>query len=230
MVAFDALQQTAGRRAVLRDREAFPMFVEAVRSIEPAVQQVVERITRDVDERTVDRLADTVRRIFGKVLRELSDLDNPMRTMVGTIEGEGGLFEEPGAERDPTEEPEPGLEEPPALREPTEVVPPARDPVDEEPKRAGDGRSRKLPDLQADPSPDGVRSRYDPEARVVYFNDQHADYLMVKEDESSLLDYLSTLVAKELVVYNNPRTDPNELAEEMVRMLVRVRRHTPRRR
>lgn len=41
--------------------------------------------------------------------------------------------------------------------------------------------------------------------------------------------YLATLVAKEYVVYNNPMAAPPELAEEMVRMVVRVRRHlTPR--
>ncbi len=44
-----------------------------------------------------------------------------------------------------------------------------------------------------------------------------------------LLDCLATLVAKEYVVYNNPRASSNELGEEMVRMLVRVRRHLPRR-
>jgi dihydrodipicolinate synthase/N-acetylneuraminate lyase len=64
----------------------------------------------------------------------------------------------------------------------------------------------------------------------VYFNDGHADYLMVKDDESSLLDYLSILVAKEYVIYNNPRATGDDLGEEMVRMLVRVRRHLPRKR
>jgi len=52
----------------------------------------------------------------------------------------------------------------------------------------------------------------------------------VKDDEAALLDYLATLVAKEYVLYNNSRAAPAELSEEMVRMLVRVRRHLPRRR
>ena len=42
-VVFEALKQTAGRRAILRDREAFPVFVDAVRSVEPAVARAVER-------------------------------------------------------------------------------------------------------------------------------------------------------------------------------------------
>jgi hypothetical protein len=45
-----------------------------------------------------------------------------------------------------------------------------------------------------------------------------------------LLDYLATLVAKEYVVYNNPRATADDLGEELVRMLIRVRRHLPRRR
>ncbi len=61
------------------------------------------------------------------------------------------------------------------------------------------------------------------------YNDQHADYLLVKDDEAALFDYLATLVAKEYVVYNNPRADGDELAEELVRMLIRVRRHLPNR-
>jgi hypothetical protein len=64
----------------------------------------------------------------------------------------------------------------------------------------------------------------------VLYNERHADYLVVKDDEGALLDYLATLVAKEYVVYNNPRAAPDELAEELVRVLVRVRRHMPRRR
>lgn len=40
---------------------------------------------------------------------------------------------------------------------------------------------------------------------------------------------MATLVAKEYVVYNNPRAAGDELAEEMVRMVVRVRRHLPKR-
>ena len=69
-----------------------------------------------------------------------------------------------------------------------------------------------------------ARSRFDPDAGIVYYHEHHPDYLLVKDEEPMLLDYLATLVAKEYVVYNNPRA----AAEEMVRMLVRVRRHMPR--
>jgi hypothetical protein len=76
-----------------------------------------------------------------------------------------------------------------------------------------------------DPTPGNARSRFDPDAGVVYFNDIHPDFILVKDHEPAVVDYLSTLVAKEYVVYNNPRTTSEELAEEMVRMLVRLRWH-----
>ncbi|MEX2551902.1 MAG: ATP-binding protein [Actinomycetota bacterium] len=235
-VVFESLQQSAGRRAVLRDRDAFPIFVDAVRSIEPAVIRTLEQVAKEVDEATADRLADTVRRIFGRVLKELADLDNPMRTATGSEEGQGALLvdeqERPSADRGqtPTESQEQDLKQAPGLRD---LMPPAEDPESAQPPppqaRPGGRGSRGLPTLLPDPSPDGVRSRFDPEQGVVYYNENHPDYLLVKESEQALVDYLSTLVAKEYVVYNNARAQPNDLAEEMVRMLVRVRRHLPKR-
>jgi hypothetical protein len=231
-IVFEALQQTAGRRAVLRDRDAFPLFVEAVKSVEPAVAQTVARVAREVDVQTTDRMSDAIRRIFGRVLKELADLDNPMRSPTGAEPGEGGVLElldAPAAERDQSNGAGPGAPSPPGL---SDLMPPPVDPVSEDrsdparPDRAG---SSRLPSLAPDPQPGEVRSRFDEGAGIVYFNDTHADYLLVKDSEPALLDYFATLVAKELVVFNNPRSAPEELGEELVRMLVRVRRYLPRR-
>ncbi len=228
-VVFEALQQTAGRRAILRDRDAFPLFVEAVKAVEPAVAQTVERIAKEIDAKTADRLSDVIRRIFGKVLKELADLDNPMRSPGGIERGGGGLLE---AEPPATGEPKDGakLEPPPDVGD---LMPPPVDPVTPDgaadsakPDRPG---SSRLPSVAPDPEPGEARSRFDPEVGVVLFNDRHGDYLMVKDSEAMLLDYLATLVAKEYVVYNNPRASVEDLGEELVRMLVRVRRHIPRR-
>ncbi|MEO8292759.1 MAG: ATP-binding protein [Actinomycetota bacterium] len=235
LIAFDALQQTAGRRAVLRDRDAFPVFVDAVRSVEPAVARTLERVAREVDVDVAGRLNEVVRRIFGRVLKELDDLDNPMRTAIGTQPGQGAMLDElVHGESDLREERTEPAEPRPEVPSIDELVPPAAAPEElaTEPlpeARAAPRRSKSLPTLLPDPSPDGVRSRFDPDEGIVYYNDRHADYLLLKADEPALLDYLATLVAKEYVVYNNPRAGTDELAEEMVRMLVRVRRHLPRR-
>ncbi|MFN8036901.1 MAG: ATP-binding protein [Acidimicrobiia bacterium] len=234
-IVFEALQQSAGRRSVLRDRVAFPVFLDAVKAVETAVTRAIERVTKEIDAQTADRLADAVRRIFGLVLRELADLDNPMRTPVGDQPGTGGLLEGSGTtETDSAgraQDERPGADRNPSVHD---LVGSARDPVATgvQPGAATPDRRRStaLPDVEPDPEPGEGRSRFDPEAGVVLYNERHADYLVVKEDEAALLDYLATLVAKEYVVYNNPRSAPDDLAEELVRVLIRVRRHMPRRR
>jgi hypothetical protein len=227
-IVFESLQQSAGRRAVLRDRDAFPLFVDAVKAIEASVERTVARVAREVDALTTDRLADQIRRIFGRVLKELADLDNPMVAPGGALPGDGGLFENGSPANNGSER---GSDGSPAPRDEDLLIPPSdpiagRSPVEPRSDRTG---SSRLPTVLPDPKPGEGRSRFDATEGVVYFNETHADYLMLKESESALLDYLSTLVAKEYVVYNNPRAAPNELAEELVRMLVRVRRHIPRR-
>ncbi len=239
-IHFEALQQSAGRRAVLRDRDTFPVFRDAVESIEPLVARTVERVRREVDEQTADRISDAVRRIFGRVLKELADLDNPMRTPIGSEPGEGGLLDggagrgdgsgsRPSAGASGDQErssPDPTLED---------LDRGARQPEDgsglgHEGARPDRQRSRNLPSIAPDPDPGPARSRFDEESATVLYNDRHEDYLLLKDDEAVLLDYLATLVAKEYVVFNNPRSTSEELGEEMVRMLVRVRRHLPKRR
>ena len=231
-VVFEALQQSAGRRAILRDRDAFPVFVDAVRAIEPAVQGTLDRVAREVDEQTADRVSDAVRRVFSRVLKELADIDNPMRSATGSSPGEGGLLVLPsegngagGGDRGPREGSDlPSLDD--LVPQPRDPVPPSDDAGSARPDRL---RGSKLPSIAPDPGPGQARSRFDAGAGIVLYNDRHPDYLMVKDSEPVLLDYLATLVAKEYVLYNNPRAPADDLAEEMVRMLVRVRRHLPKR-
>jgi hypothetical protein len=232
-VVFEALLQTAGRRAVLRDRDAFPVFADAVTSIEPLVIKTLERMQQEVDEQTADRLSDAVRRIFGRVLKELADLENPMRTGVGDSPGDGGLLS--GSEQDrsgPDNERNGGGDRPEPAPIDDEAQAPDTGPEADEPgsARPDDRRSRGLPTIEPDPDPGPSRSRFDAETGIVFYNPLHIDYLLVKNDEAGLLDYLATLVAKEYVVYNNPLANPSDLGEEMVRMIIRVRRHLPRRR
>lgn len=260
-VVFESLEQSAGRRALLRDRNAFPLFVTAVRSAEPVVAAAVAQVAQEVDAATATRVSDTIRRIFDRVLKELADLENPMRastlvadatTEAASGSGSGDAAAGAGVLAPPAPvvtlppaparwpEPAPGDEQPfvPAERDHTPGDLPPPEPLKPgdtlpPPRRTARADRRKdlhLPSVEADPSPLEDRSRFDPERGIVLYNDRHADFLMVKDDEASLLDYLAMLVAKEYVLYNNSLSGPPELTEEMVRMLVRVRRHLPRRR
>lgn len=234
-IAFEPLRQSAGRRAVIRDNEIYPVFHDAVRSVEPVLDAAIERVRADVDAATSDRISDAVRQVFGKVLKELADLDNPMRTLLGDTADDGDDAAAPGTGTaagadggvaDDGDRPgsEPGLDE-------LEPRPPGaeRPPPPGSAAGAG-GRHRNLPTIRPDESPGHERSRFEAATGAVLYNDEHADFLFVKGDEPALLDYMATLVAKEYVVYNNPRAAPDELGEELVRMLVRVRRHLPQRR
>jgi len=232
-IVFEALQQSAGRRAVLRDDSAFPVFRDAVHSVEPLVAKTIERVRQVVDEEAADRMSDALRRIFGRVLKELADLDNPMRTLVGREPGEGGMFGEPPTSSDSPaadrrdDGPSPTLDELEPRTAPPSTPPQEPTSPDARPDRS---RSRHLPSVAPDPEPGHARSRFEPDVGVVLYNERHADFLLVMDDDGLLLDYLATLVAKEYVVYNNPRATSDDLGEELVRMLTRVRRHLPRRR
>ncbi|MGI9052357.1 MAG: ATP-binding protein [Ilumatobacteraceae bacterium] len=225
-VSFEPLRQSAGRRAILRDDEVYPVFRDAVRSVEPVVLAAIERVRQEVDVATAERLSDALRQVFGRVLRELADLDNPMRTLLGDEPGEGAVAAE---NVDPRAAGDDDADANTAETSIEELEPRTGEPPPPPPGAASatGSRQRHLPSIAPDPHPSHRRSRFDAEAGTVLYNEQHADFLLVKDDEPALFDYLATLVAKEYVVYNNPRAESDDLAEELVRMLIRVRRHLP---
>lgn len=233
-ITFERLLQTAGRRGILLDRQVYPVFRNAVREVEPLVTATLGRLAEESDREVSDRVSEAVRRIFGRVLRELSDLENPMRSWMGSEDGDGAelqLLVEAGNE-DPLagDDVESGDEDLPISLQPAARPERPQEPpgFPESGSKAGRQRSRHLPTLIPDPHPEAARSRFDPDAGAVLYNQSHPDFLLVRGDEMALLDYLATLVAKEYVLYNRPRAAPEELAEELIRMLVRVRRHLMR--
>ena len=72
-----------------------------------------------------------------------------------------------------------------------------------------------------------LRSDFDAEARVIRVNDLHPDYRAAREDGSAHLHYLTWLTAKELALWQNPHSDALATTEDMIRILVRARRHLP---
>jgi hypothetical protein len=190
-VSFEPLRQTA----ILREDDVFPVFRDAIRSVEPMLSRALERVRRDVDAATAERMADALRQVFGRVLRELADLENPMRTLLGDEAGDGAVRDTSGDARPGGGEV--GPEETPSLDDLEPRSGDARPPdVPAAAPRPDGGRQRKLPSIAPDPEPGHRRSRFDDEAGTVLYNDQHANYLLVKDDEAALFDYLATLVAK----------------------------------
>ena len=87
-VIFEPLRQSAGRRAVLRDDEVYPVFHDAVQSVEHVLMAAIGEMREEVDAATTARVSDMLRQVFGRVLKELADLENPMRTLLGDGAGE----------------------------------------------------------------------------------------------------------------------------------------------
>ncbi|MGH7642935.1 MAG: hypothetical protein ACRENX_07980 [Candidatus Dormibacteria bacterium] len=235
-ITYEALIQSAGRRAIFRDRDAFPAFLAGVRPAVPAVTQSLARITDELDRSLTDRLTEEARLIFARVLRELDDLDHPMRSWLGDAVGTGAALAqaiEPQSEEvDPRAAADSAGDDLEVLRPLGPVSSPPKPPAfpGHESAEPGHRRSRALPTIAPDAASGVTRSQFEPDQGIVYYNDRHPDFPLVKDDESPLLDYLATLVAKEYVVYNRTRAASEEVGEEMVRMLVRVRRHLLRRR
>ncbi len=233
-ITFERLLQTAGRRGILLDREVYPIFRSAVREVEPLVTATLGRLAEESEREVSDRVSEAVRRIFGRVLRELNDLENPMRSWMGSEDGDGAELqlsvEADNGDQLSREDLPTGARDFPISLEPAArpALPPEPPGFPESGSRAEPQRSRHLPTLIPDPAPGASRSRFDPHAGAVLYNQSHPDFLLVRGDEMALLDYLATLVAKEYVLYNHPRAAPEELAEELIRMLVRVRRHLVR--
>lgn len=202
-VILEALAQTpVGRRAILRD--AVPMLVEAARGIEPLVTRSLQTVARQIDEQTAERRADFAR-LVGRA-HDGSPRSAARQAPAPSPPGANGRAGEMS--------PSPGHRGQPQLPARMIAAPPS-------PAR----RSSLLAPLVPDPAPGTARSRFDARAHVVLYNDRHPDYLLLKDDVPGLLDYLTTLAAKEYVVDNHPRASSEQVAEEMVRVLVCLRHH-----
>jgi hypothetical protein len=65
-VTFTALAQTAGRRAIVRDREAFPVFLDTIVGCEPAVLRALRRLARAEAGDLTARVSRAVLGAFGE--------------------------------------------------------------------------------------------------------------------------------------------------------------------
>ena len=149
-ITFEPLRQSAGRRAMLRDDEVYPVFHDAVQSVEHVLTAAIERVREEVDAATTARVSDALRQVFGRVLKELADLENPMRTLLGDGPGDDGAGRADVA-------PDPAAATPVALRARTiddvpglddlEPSPPAPRPEETTPRRAAPARPHAPPPI-----------------------------------------------------------------------------------
>ena len=221
-ITFAALEQTTGRKGVVRDEARFPAFVEAVRAIESNLVAELHQLTEEHQEKIDRHLYATLREVFAKVLKELEDLEMPLRTGVEDPEGKPG----PGAAVDPMDKVPGGIRAgsvQPSGRPTSQAVDPSQPQTTRQ-------RSRPLPTWYPKPFEDSkshLRSELDPDQRVIYVNERHPDYAANKRSSQGLMVYLTLLTAKELALWHFPRMDSVAVGEEMICIFLRARKYLP---
>lgn len=224
-VSFEPLRQSAGRRAFLRDDEVYPVFRDAARSLVPVLIRAIERIRRELDVTTADRLADALREVFGRVLRELADLENPMRTLVGGRADPDSGVAPPG----PTLDADDPVDHHPSIEDLHRASPSSVPPDPAARPGGGHDRQRHLPSIAADPHPaTGAADSAPTRGRccpTTYTPTSCSS--RTTRPRSSTPSPPSSPRSRSCTT--TPGRTPDELAEELVRMLIRLRRHLPRR-
>ncbi len=217
-VIYPALVQTTGRKAIVRDTPSFPVLMDAIHGLEERLTAELHRITREHQERTDRETFLRLREIFAQVMRDLRDFENPMRAGLTDPKGDPGPGRA-GEDRVPG-----GLHERGTESQARRLI----QPVDPEISSLIRQRQRSLPTWRLVPFPEErrhLRSELDPDARVIQVNELHPDYRASRDDSAAQLQYLMMLTAKELALWQNPRTDALAAAEDMIRILVRARRY-----
>jgi len=224
-IRFSQLRPSTTRQGVVRDSRKFPAFVGAMKSIEPRVIDEVSRLTKEHEERISRQVLTQLRGIFSKILRELEDVESPVRVAFRTRfgeEGTGQVIDEldrvPSGHRKRRGK---------GKGKPTLPV------VDETRQGRVRRRYRPLPMVfpkDFEENKRHLRSELDRDQKVIYINSSHGDYMRERaEGTLAFLNYIVLVTTKEYVVWNNPRADQVTVGEDMIRYLVRARRYMPKR-
>ena len=217
---FPGLEQTTGRKGVVRDADRFPLLARALQDLEAAITAELKRLTLEHRERSDRELFLRLRDIFTQVLKELNDLENPLRAPVSHPSGEIG----PGGVEQTR------ISSANRSRGGESAGTSSTSEIDPEIPSGARQRQRALPAWRLLPFPEDrrhLRSDFDTGARVIQVNELHPDYRAAREDGTAQLHYLTWLTAKELALWQNPHSDALATAEDMIRILVRARRHLP---
>ncbi|MFC2008761.1 ATP-binding protein [Chloroflexota bacterium] len=224
-VRFAALRPSTSRQGVVRDSKRFPIFVSALKGLEQSLKDAIAQMTREHEEAISRQMVTHLRSIFQRLLRDLRDVDSPVRVAYRTTQGELGF----GQVTDPLDRVPSGQKK----RKRRKKGEGSLAAVDETKDGTVKRRYRPLPIVYPREFTDDkrhLRSELDREQKVIYINDCHPDYLAARQDgQMQFLYYLLLVTAKEYVVWNNPRADQVTIGEDLVRYLARARRYMPKR-
>jgi hypothetical protein len=195
-IRYDRLKRTADKTAVVQD-QVFQSFVESIRKLEPKVQQLIEEVSAESQERRFNILLGRAEKLIDRFLRyrEKGLLEKlgihataPVAVRAGAIEHKLESLPVHTAEHEPR----------PVVRAPS-----------------------RAPAIRiAAPSQDKsvYRSWYDPGERVICINREHQEFLLSQREDRRCLRYLFYVWVKETLLQEYGE-QAQKVADEMVGLL-----------
>jgi len=194
----DRLKRTADKTAVVQD-EVFRSFVTELHKLEPRIQQLIQEVSTESQERRFNIILNKAGKLIDKFLRYR---DRGLLADLTVITASG--VEKGGV---PAREPVTALttrsgngngSTGTALRTPS---------------RAPAISLQSLPDDRA-----YYRSLYDPDAGTIVINREHSEFLLAQREDRRCLRYLFSIWVKESLLQEYG-TDAEKVADEMVGVL-----------
>ncbi|MFC1893732.1 ATP-binding protein [Chloroflexota bacterium] len=197
----DSLKRTADKTAVVQD-EVFRSFVTELRKLKTKIQQLIEEVSAESQERRFNTILNRASRLIDKFLRYrerglLTDL--PMITSTGIDMGETALKT--------TAKPLPSQQEPFNGKGKLGAG------VVRAPSRAPAIRLQSPPDSRA-----YYRSWYDPSQGTIFINHEHAEFLLAQREDRRCVRYLFSIWVKESLLQEFG-DQAEKVADEMVGLL-----------
>ncbi len=194
----DHLKRTADKTAVIQD-EVFRSFVTELHKLEPQIQQLIQEVSADSQERRFTIILNKAGRLIDKFLRYrdrglLADL---------TVITAAGVERGRASSREPVT----------ALTTHSGNGNGSTRTVLRTPSRAPAITLRSLPDDRA-----YYRSLYDPNDGSIWINREHSEFLLAQREDRRCLRYLFSIWVKESLLQEYG-ADAERVADEMVGVL-----------
>jgi hypothetical protein len=215
----DFNKPTTGRSGFMHHSKKWPVWVQAIRGIEPQLQAEVDRLTREASEEADRQMHKRIREAFLRALAELptfGGITAPVADPAGDEEcGDPG--EEETIQPFPVDSGNGGHEPSPPPPQPS-IVP-------GETRTTGrSGVGFNLIEAPLTDSPE-LHSDFNPSAVLIRVNTLHPDYQRENTPQDRKESYLVRLIAKEMTLYEYPDTTPENLVEKLLDLELAARRN-----
>lgn len=207
-ITCDFCKQTTGRKGIVKDRQKYPIWAEAVKSIEKELLVEVKRISMEHKQQRDQQMYNQLRKAFARAFSELPAFSLMPKTLISSSTG-GEVMGDIGGQGLGTDKKESKGE-----RSGKKIVTLKGEKV----VRAGFGIGINWIEEAFVDYPE-LRSRYNDKFKAIMVNIEHPDYkIETKSSQEKKIAYFCKLTAKEITLYNHPKTSPENLLEKAMEL------------